>query len=158
MRIDREGRPSFVEVNPLPGLNPVYSDLPMLARQNGWSFEMIIGGVVESAVERWGGPREIVPDSHTLQSPVEKGNPGPAEFAESDWGILDEVSAVSEALNALKIPFRSAGVRRLEEVVGAVASGSEKTIVNLVSFRWIRRRSLCGSGCLPVSWAGRNRV
>jgi len=54
LRMDRHGRPAFVEVNPLPGLNPVYSDLPMLARQSGWDFGKIIAGVIESAARRWG--------------------------------------------------------------------------------------------------------
>ncbi|MEJ2079790.1 MAG: D-alanine--D-alanine ligase [Acidobacteriota bacterium] len=57
LRLDRQGRPSFVEVNPLPGLNPVYSDLPILSRQNGWEYVDIIRAVIESALERCnGGP------------------------------------------------------------------------------------------------------
>jgi D-alanine-D-alanine ligase len=55
LRLDRQGTPSFVEVNPLPGLNPVYSDLPILARQNGWEYQDIIRSVVESALERCNG-------------------------------------------------------------------------------------------------------
>ncbi len=55
LRLDRRGRPSFVEVNPLPGLNPVYSDLPILSRQNGWEYRDIIRAVVESALDRRNG-------------------------------------------------------------------------------------------------------
>jgi len=52
IRLDRQGRPAFLEVNPLPGLNPAHSDLPMIAAQNGLSFDGLIGAIVESALER----------------------------------------------------------------------------------------------------------
>ncbi len=55
LRLDRDGRPSFVEINPLPGLNPVYSDLPILSRLNGWEYVDIIRAVVDSALERHEG-------------------------------------------------------------------------------------------------------
>jgi len=55
VRLDRDDRPSFIEINPLPGLNPVYSDLPILAAQQGWSYAGLIGAIVESARERVGG-------------------------------------------------------------------------------------------------------
>ncbi len=54
LRLDRNGRPSFVEVNPLPGLNPEYSDLPILAYQNDWDYLRIIREVIDSALERFG--------------------------------------------------------------------------------------------------------
>ncbi len=52
IRVDAHGQPAFIEVNPLPGLNPVYSDLPILARMHGWSFEELIAAIVRSALER----------------------------------------------------------------------------------------------------------
>lgn len=55
LRLDREGAPSFMEVNPLPGLNPGHSDLPMIARQEGLSFRDLIGAIVESALKRTAG-------------------------------------------------------------------------------------------------------
>jgi D-alanine-D-alanine ligase len=67
-RIDfrlRDGVPYFLEVNPLPGLNPDYSDLVLLARPCGWSYERLIESILRAAVERQGearrkdaGPRE----------------------------------------------------------------------------------------------------
>lgn len=57
---------------------------------------------------------------------------GSARFAESDRGILDQVRAVKEALEELRIPHRSAGISRLDEVIGVVTSGREKTVLNLV--------------------------
>jgi D-alanine-D-alanine ligase len=50
----RDGVPYFLEVNPLPGINPVTSDLVILARLNGWSYEQLIGTVVDAALARYG--------------------------------------------------------------------------------------------------------
>ncbi len=48
------GRPYVLEVNPLPGLNPVYSDLPVEAYAAGWTYERLINTMVELACRRWG--------------------------------------------------------------------------------------------------------
>jgi D-alanine-D-alanine ligase len=48
----RQGVPYFLEVNPLPGLNPDYSDLVILARGMGWSYERLIGTILEEALDR----------------------------------------------------------------------------------------------------------
>ena len=53
IRRDRNGVPNFVEVNPLPGMNPVSSDLIILATMIGWKYEEVIGGVMKSAIRRW---------------------------------------------------------------------------------------------------------
>jgi D-alanine-D-alanine ligase len=53
IRRDRDGVPNFVEVNPLPGMNPVTSDLIILATGIGWKYDDLIGRVVESAIRRW---------------------------------------------------------------------------------------------------------
>jgi D-alanine-D-alanine ligase len=52
IRMDRLGVPSFMEVNPLPGLNPEDSDLPIIARQEGVSYEEVIRTIIESALTR----------------------------------------------------------------------------------------------------------
>jgi D-alanine-D-alanine ligase len=54
-RIDfrfKDGTPYFLEVNPLPGLNPESSDLVILARLAGWSYEQLIDSILQAAVER----------------------------------------------------------------------------------------------------------
>jgi D-alanine-D-alanine ligase len=54
-RIDfrlKDGTPYFLEVNPLPGLNPESSDLVILARLAGWSYEQLIESILQAAVER----------------------------------------------------------------------------------------------------------
>jgi D-alanine-D-alanine ligase len=52
IRLDREGRPSFMEVNPLPGLHPQHSDLPMIATQEGMPYPALIGAILRSALRR----------------------------------------------------------------------------------------------------------
>lgn len=54
IRLDSEGRPSFMEVNPLPGLHPHHSDLPMIATQEGMAYRDLIGAIVSGAAERAG--------------------------------------------------------------------------------------------------------
>jgi len=50
----RAGIPYFLEVNPLPGLNPDSSDLVILAGLAGWSYERLIAAVLEAARQRVG--------------------------------------------------------------------------------------------------------
>lgn len=52
LRLDTEGRPSFIEVNPLAGLHPADSDLPILCRLSGISYEALIKEIMNSALER----------------------------------------------------------------------------------------------------------
>ncbi len=52
IRQDAGGRASFIEVNPLAGLNPSISDLPILCRMNGVSYQDLLRMIVQSALER----------------------------------------------------------------------------------------------------------
>jgi D-alanine-D-alanine ligase len=52
VRCDANGRPSFIEVNPLPGLNPQHSDLPILCGFAGISYVDLIDRIVRSACHR----------------------------------------------------------------------------------------------------------
>ncbi len=54
IRCDRQGRPSFMEVNPLPGLHPTHSDLPMIATAAGVSYNELIAEIINNACERQG--------------------------------------------------------------------------------------------------------
>ena len=56
-RIDvrlRDGVPYFIEANPLPGLNPENSDLVILARGLGLTYDALIGRVLETTLSRNG--------------------------------------------------------------------------------------------------------
>lgn len=52
LKMDESGVPNFIEVNPLAGINPDHSDLPMLARKNGISYKQLLGMIMESAISR----------------------------------------------------------------------------------------------------------
>jgi D-alanine-D-alanine ligase len=51
-RLDQEGIPYFLEINPLPGLNPKSSDLPIMTSKMGWSYQALIAAVLSTALER----------------------------------------------------------------------------------------------------------
>ena len=52
IRCDKNDKPFFLEVNPLAGLHPSHSDLPMIATQEGMSYKELIGSILQSAFER----------------------------------------------------------------------------------------------------------
>jgi len=52
VRLDGNGRAQMIEVNPLAGLMPGYSDLPIMAELTGMSYGALIGEIVRCAVAR----------------------------------------------------------------------------------------------------------
>jgi D-alanine-D-alanine ligase len=60
LRADANGRLHFLEVNPLAGLRPGYSDLCINCAMHGVSYEALIGAIMDSAVERVAGPRVAI--------------------------------------------------------------------------------------------------
>jgi D-alanine-D-alanine ligase len=52
IRLDAAGTPSFLEVNPLPGLHPEHSDLVILCRMLDIGFVQLLELILDSAVER----------------------------------------------------------------------------------------------------------
>jgi D-alanine-D-alanine ligase len=52
VRLDASGEPSFIEVNPLPGLNPRTGDLCILCSRAGLTYAELIGSIVENAWKR----------------------------------------------------------------------------------------------------------
>jgi len=52
VKMDGGGAVNFIEVNPLAGLNLVHSDLPIMCRLQGISFQELIGRIVASASRR----------------------------------------------------------------------------------------------------------
>jgi len=59
-RIDGYGQPYFLEVNPLAGLSPEYSDLTIMAKQSGRDYPWLIGTILNLAIERCGTKAEPV--------------------------------------------------------------------------------------------------
>ncbi|NLK49787.1 MAG: D-alanine--D-alanine ligase, partial [Candidatus Cloacimonetes bacterium] len=52
LKMDGQGILHFLEVNPLAGLNPIDSDLPILAALNGISYQNLIRLIMKNACER----------------------------------------------------------------------------------------------------------
>jgi D-alanine-D-alanine ligase len=52
LRCDAEGRPQVLEINPLPGLRPSFSDLCVLCDKKGIAYRTLIERIVDSALER----------------------------------------------------------------------------------------------------------
>lgn len=56
LRCDENGHPQFIEVNPLAGIHPEHSDLPIICNHLGVAYRQLIGWIIESAAVRVGQP------------------------------------------------------------------------------------------------------
>ncbi|MBN2125108.1 MAG: D-alanine--D-alanine ligase, partial [Deltaproteobacteria bacterium] len=56
LRADGDGNPAFMEVNPLAGLHPIDSDLPILCRFNGIDYRDLLEKIMDSALSRYQPP------------------------------------------------------------------------------------------------------
>lgn len=52
VRLNDQGTPCFIEVNPLAGLNPEISDLAILVRQTGLGYQGLIEAIVNETISR----------------------------------------------------------------------------------------------------------
>lgn len=52
LRCDADGKPQVMEINPLAGLHPTHSDLPMLWQATGRSYTSLIQRIVDEAASR----------------------------------------------------------------------------------------------------------
>ncbi len=52
IRYDAVGVPNFIEVNPVPGLRPEYSDMCFIANREGVSYQQLIGKIMASFLRR----------------------------------------------------------------------------------------------------------
>lgn len=53
LRLDSKGVPNVLEVNPLPGMAPGFSDYPRIAEKGGWSYTELVNGILETALRRY---------------------------------------------------------------------------------------------------------
>ena len=59
LKADHNGRICFIEANPLAGLNPVHSDLPILARMYGIEYQKLMEMIMDAATRRIKGMRKV---------------------------------------------------------------------------------------------------
>ena len=52
VKADRNGRMCFMEVNPLAGLHPIHSDLPILSRMTGIEYQTLLEMIMKSVIKR----------------------------------------------------------------------------------------------------------
>jgi D-alanine-D-alanine ligase len=52
LKADRNGKICFIEANPLAGLNPVHSDLPILSRMYGIEYQALMEMIMKAAIKR----------------------------------------------------------------------------------------------------------
>jgi D-alanine-D-alanine ligase len=52
LKADRTGRICFMEVNPLAGLHPVHSDLPILAGKTGIDYQSLMEMIMKAVLKR----------------------------------------------------------------------------------------------------------
>ena len=54
VRVGEDRTPYFLEINPLPGLSPVYGDLVIMARGMGWDYARLVKTIFHHALKRYG--------------------------------------------------------------------------------------------------------
>ena len=52
LKADRHGKICFIEANPLAGLNPIHSDLPILSRMYGVEYQTLLEMIMKAAIKR----------------------------------------------------------------------------------------------------------
>lgn len=60
IRLDRRGQPCVLEINPIPGMSPGFSDYPRMAEVGGYSFAGLVNAVLDRSVQRWAQQRQRV--------------------------------------------------------------------------------------------------
>jgi D-alanine-D-alanine ligase len=61
LRMAADGKVYVIEVNPLPGLTPEFSDLCTIARVNGIDFRTLIGEILAGCLKRHREARAVAP-------------------------------------------------------------------------------------------------
>jgi len=54
IRVGEGQTPYFLEINPLPGLSPVYGDLVIMAKRMGWDYSELVKTIFHHALKRYG--------------------------------------------------------------------------------------------------------
>jgi D-alanine-D-alanine ligase len=54
VRVGKDETVYFLEINPLPGLSPIYGDLPIMAKRMGWDYDRLVKTIFHHALRRYG--------------------------------------------------------------------------------------------------------
>ena len=66
-RLSDDNELYFIEINPLPGLAPGYSDLPMQAQSNGISYDELVKVILNNALKRYGMDADMLKANQMAQ-------------------------------------------------------------------------------------------
>lgn len=147
IRSDALGRPHFIEVNPLAGLHPIHSDLPMICTAFGHRYQDLIQRIVRSASLRAdledGSPSRIEPPETSSLADENQGN-RPIRIAilhqqvaedslSAETDVLDQVMSVQQSL--LRQGFGTAVIEctmELDRLVDKISASNCQLVFNLV--------------------------
>jgi D-alanine-D-alanine ligase len=110
LRMDADGRIYVLEVNPLPGLTPDYSDLVLIAKAIGMEYDQLIAEIMVGGLRRM---REKRREERELEREREAANAATKTLA--DGGKLSEKDKGEKAKRQLKPEVRAAADSKAEK-------------------------------------------
>lgn len=131
LRCDATGQPCFLEANPLAGLHPSHSDLPIAATLHGLSYGGLLGAIVDSAAARYG---LVVSPDHP-RSPARLFVPVLHAAALARADEADTVEAAEAVAAALERRGYASEVRRFEpstRMLDSLVASRPAVVFNLV--------------------------
>jgi len=69
LRMAPDGKVYVIEINPLPGLTPEFSDLCVIAKVAGMDYRMLIGEILAGSIKRYCEARQALPKEAPAASP-----------------------------------------------------------------------------------------
>lgn len=130
-RCDAQGEPTFIEANPLAGLHPLHSDLPIAAALDGHRYDWLIDRIVTHAAGRYGltgSTRRVVRRTSLVVPVLHAAEPGREDES-------DTVEAAQAVRAALERQGYASAVRRFSadrDAMGAIAAERPLVVFNLV--------------------------
>ena len=84
LRLAAGAKVYVIEVNPLPGLTPDYSDLCLIARGAGMDYRTLIGEILSGAIKRWREKQGDLARVEDVSPPAPRAEPTLPESSESN--------------------------------------------------------------------------
>jgi D-alanine-D-alanine ligase len=119
LRMDAEGRIYVLEVNPLPGLTPGYSDLVLIAQAVGMEYDQLIAEIMQGGLRRM---REKRREERELEREREAQSKAPLDMAAKAEKAAEKAEKAAE--KAEKAAKRMA---KLAEAPKPLAQGAVRT-------------------------------
>lgn len=86
-RIGRDGRPYLMEINTLPGINPVVSDLCIMAQAEGMPYDQLIHEILNLAATRYAKAGKAIKGRNDRTALVPGLHPGLMEALPLGWQV-----------------------------------------------------------------------